>query len=90
MDAEMGRFATRELGFDPAELQGLVNPRTYRALHKLWSLDRAAAAEASRRRVIAPLPPVARGRSAPASAGLSDKSAVGDWMKARRRQVARG
>ena len=76
------------LGFEPDELAAVTDPRIIKALHRAWSTEE----QAKRNSVphpsndMRPLSQVAR-RSSPAEIELSDNMPIGDWIKARNRQI---
>lgn len=93
MDLQITQFAQQELGFTPDELVGLISPKTYRTLHRLWALEQAAkkspppTAPEAADVAVTPLSPPARGR-APANAGPRPSQSIDDWMAARTKQIA--
>lgn len=94
MDTQMTNYVVREFDLKPDELLGIVNPKTYRMLHRLWTLDQSSRRQppAQSRQTEAaavPVTPVARGRAAAQPSALSDKAPTGDWIKARQAQLAK-
>lgn len=93
MARALGSYAMQQYGLSVEELESFTNPKTYRMMHDLWVSKTASGKQPNQPQPkpdtdpVVPLAPVARG-SAPANSGPRESQKIGDWMRARNKEVA--